>query len=350
MIQHKQNASVRNSSIEFLRIISINMVIILHYISRSRSLIEPGTVNFYFNEVFSAFTIIGVNCFVLITGYFCIQSNGLKLRRIVDLLFTIAFWSAVNYIIGVFTHTVSFTVKEFIVSLVPYVTGGLWFFRVYIVMLFLSPFLNVGLNRLTSKQYLALIVVLLCLFSIWPSFLPNPIVEDGGYGIVHFVVLYIIGGFLKLHYHTQIKRWVYLLVYVCCSLLSFSCLCIGWPGTYGCYNFIFNIVSACALFMFFSSFKLNSKLINAIASTTFGIYIIHEGGVFSQKLYYDIMQLELAASSSLYVIYMIVSVLLQFVALAAVVYLQKLLFRFTFDKLLDKILFVNKKLFQFNTK
>lgn len=31
----------------------------------------------------------------------------------------------------------------------------------------------------------------------------NKIIADSGYGIVNFIVLYIIGGYLKLHYNNS---------------------------------------------------------------------------------------------------------------------------------------------------
>ena len=144
----------RDSSMELVRILSISMVLFVHYIARVRIVLPTNTFNYLVNEFFSAFTIIGVNCFVLLSGYFGIHSKGLKLRRIINLLLTIAFWSGGGYLLGVLTKTISFDVKDFIVSLAPYIKGGLWFIRVYIVLELIAPFLNISLRRFTQKQYI----------------------------------------------------------------------------------------------------------------------------------------------------------------------------------------------------
>ncbi len=339
--------SSRESSMEMLRIIAIGMVVALHYIARLAEHVD-APFNYYSMEFLRQFCIIGVNCFVLLSGYFGIYSKGLKLRRIVNLLLTIAFLGATTYIAAALFGIVEFSIKDLIVSCAPYVKGSLWFIRVYIVLEFLVPFLNIGLHQLSSKQYAFLVIVLLIFFSIWPSFLPNPLIADGGFGIVHFIVLYIIGGYLQLHFRFTLKWWYYLLIFITCTFLGFSCIIIGWPLTNHCYDFFFNILSACSLLMMFSSWHFKSGFINFVASTAFGVYIIHDGGAFANILYNNILRLESVAASPYCFLFTIVSICAQTIVCMIIISLQILLFRVTIDRIVDKIPWLNKTIFDFN--
>lgn len=81
-----------------------------------------------------------------------------------------------------------------------------WIFIVflyYIVLFLLIPFINILLNNIDKETYKKLLIVILLVFSLWDSIMSNKIIADSGYGIVNFIVLYIIGGYLKLHYNNS---------------------------------------------------------------------------------------------------------------------------------------------------
>ncbi|MBQ9414128.1 MAG: acyltransferase [Clostridia bacterium] len=343
MAKPNERAS-RNSSIELLRIVSIFMVVLVHYFGCIKDY-AAGTANEQTVTLLSCCVIIGVNCFVLISGYFGIFSKGLKIRRLLDLLLVIAFFGGLDYASTILFGTASFSIKDLFWALFPYLNGGVWFVRVYLALAVIAPFLSIGLRALTKSQYRVMLILSLIFFSVWQSFFPHPLIEDGGYGIVHFVLLYAIGGYLQLHARKDRPWWIYGLIYVACVGLTVFCPLIGWPNTYFCYDFILNIVSACALLFMFSKWQFQSKLVNTLAATTFGTYIIHEGMSWHAILYTDIFQVQAVAASSWLPLIACGTCLLQLIACMIVLLLQRLLFRFTVDKALDAIPFLNKTLF-----
>ncbi|MDE5952479.1 MAG: acyltransferase family protein, partial [Acetatifactor sp.] len=77
----------RIASIELLRILAMMMVVMLHYLSKGElltSLTEEFDASSYIAWLLEAFSIVAVNVYMLISGYFLVDS-GFKLKRLVQL-------------------------------------------------------------------------------------------------------------------------------------------------------------------------------------------------------------------------------------------------------------------------
>lgn len=72
MKEEKHN-HVRQTNIEILRIIAIFMIIVFHYVLHDEWKFETGTINQMIIETFLILGELGVNLFMLITGYFMIE-------------------------------------------------------------------------------------------------------------------------------------------------------------------------------------------------------------------------------------------------------------------------------------
>ena len=76
--------AVRNSSLELLRIISMLGIVLIHYFRHG---MNPNddiiTTNRIIYELFSFIGRFGVICFVMITGYFMVNSK-IKIRSLVN--------------------------------------------------------------------------------------------------------------------------------------------------------------------------------------------------------------------------------------------------------------------------
>lgn len=71
--------SRRQSNFELLRILAILFIISFHYVYKGGFNYDSLSVNKMIINVFTMVGEVGVNLFVLITGYFLIQSkNGIK--------------------------------------------------------------------------------------------------------------------------------------------------------------------------------------------------------------------------------------------------------------------------------
>lgn len=75
----------RNSNIELLRVIVAFMIILLHCLGVYGGVIknlEKWSINFYIAIFLQSFSIIAVNCFVFITGYFQIDKKEIKVKKL----------------------------------------------------------------------------------------------------------------------------------------------------------------------------------------------------------------------------------------------------------------------------
>lgn len=90
----------RDSNIELFRIIAMLLIVAHHYVVNSgitQIIAEPPyTWHTYFLYLFGMWGKIGINCFVLITGYFMCTAD-ISLRKFLRLLLEIWFYNIVIY-------------------------------------------------------------------------------------------------------------------------------------------------------------------------------------------------------------------------------------------------------------
>ena len=342
-----ENITNRQSNYELLRIIAMMMVVGLHYFNAGMGgaigNVSIGTTNYYLTYLFESIFMVGVNVFVLISGYFMIKKDTINIRKCVDLLILLAFYGICFYIIRIFIGIDKFSIKNLIKVSLPILTGSRWFVKTYIILVILSPFLNKSLRNLNENQYKALIIILLVLFSIWPSFIPYPPVSDGGYGIINFVVLYSIGGYIKLYHNKKSKNIYYILIFIIMALTTFL-FSIKYNQTSWKYDFISVMIGGIMLFMIFKNIELNSKVINFFARYAFGVYIIHGDYQVTEFIYKGILKCNLFYNSNFYIIHIFISILCIYIVCSIIDYFREVIFKYTINLMLNKIKIFNKKI------
>lgn len=83
-------------------------------------------------------------------------------------------------------------------------SGNFKILLVYQLLLFpllLTPFLNQIPEKLSKENFEKLLAVLLLLFSVIPTFGFFEIMQDGGKGLVHMVMIYLLGRYLALYHN-----------------------------------------------------------------------------------------------------------------------------------------------------
>lgn len=93
-MMEKKELGKRNLGLEWLRICSMFMIILLHSIDHSGlyETLEEGTLLYAYEQFIYALVQVGVNCFVLISGYFLVQSQ-FKLRKLILLWIEVVFYA-----------------------------------------------------------------------------------------------------------------------------------------------------------------------------------------------------------------------------------------------------------------
>ena len=269
----------RQSNIELCRIISILLVVLVHSnFSWTGTPGEGGNTTFA-RFLVQAFSIIGVNVFILITGWF---STTIKLKSIVNLIYICLFYSIVKIIWGAIAGT--FVLKD-----VFFISNSNWFVVSYLGLVFLTP----ALNSLDSQQkLLKWLCIFLLVFEVYFSFFPAlAALEPGfnhGYSVLSFVVLYLIARYMKLYGISDwIKRFGFVFYFILSILIGLMAYLVFIKGSsfnvnpnyfiriYD-YNNPMVIVSAICFFLGFENLKINySRFINHIAKSVLAVLLIH---------------------------------------------------------------------------
>lgn len=155
----------------------------------------PMSSNTLFYSIFGMWGKIGINCFVLITGYFMCTSH-ITMRKFLKLLLEVEFY---NVMICFFFFVIGYTpfsLLQFLKSFWP-----IWSMEGFIVCFLLFylmiPFLNILVRNMTKQQHAALLILLLVIFSVLPS-LPMVVDVMNNY-VVWFCVLYILSSYIRLY-------------------------------------------------------------------------------------------------------------------------------------------------------
>lgn len=287
MENNTQMPKVRSSNLELFRIITMLVIVAQHYVVNSGLMPViwenyPSTKSLFL-LLFGWGGKTGINCFVLITGYFMCTSQ-ISLRKFLKLFLPVYFYKVLFF--GIFTATgyAELTPKFIIKSLMPILSIKYGFVSCYLVFFCFIPFLNILIKGMNKRQYQLLLGLCLVVFSIFPTILINV-----SYSYVSwFMVIYLIGSYIRLYPPQWVQNQKLVATYLIASLaLSLSSV---WGGaqmfsTFGknlSYFFIADsnkplaVITAVFAFLFFKNLKMGySKIINTIAASAFGVLLIH---------------------------------------------------------------------------
>ena len=313
-----------------------------------------------FNKLFISFLTPGGSIrngvFFMLTGYF-MYAKEYKLRRLVKLILQVYFYAIfllLSWLIIRFLHIYNFNelgifsqAKFFINAIIPITSGTWWFIQTYVVLFLFIPVLNNLLCKLNSKYFL------LTLIFVWIFWLA-PITFGFAYSNLQMAVFfYILGAWLKQS-NFSMNKWLSLFLFCIIWLILFfldvktSQILESENITKKLLKFIYNGFSVVVfipfavifLFAFCKNMNIrNSNIINKIASTTFGIYLIHDSSIGRQFIWNKIFHcLDIQYKSQYFSLIAISTILVVFCTCSAIDYLRQIIVE---KKLLE---FVNLKI------
>lgn len=201
---------LRDSNLELYRIIVMFMIVAHHYVVNSGLMDTmkeaPTSSNSIFFYLFGMWGKTGINCFVMITGYFMCKSN-ITIRKILKLVLEVIFYNFVIYFIFVSFGKSDFSIKEIILCFLPIKSIADGFTSCFIAFYLAIPFLNVLVQNMTKRQHQLLIC--LCLF-IYTFIGMVPIFKLKMNYVSWFCVLYFIASYIRLHTTEGligVKKW-----------------------------------------------------------------------------------------------------------------------------------------------
>lgn len=290
----------RQANYELLRIIAMFMVVTLHYMNHTGMLLvqgSNGSAAKVCGTLIESFSIVAVNVYVLISGYFLAEA-GFKLKRIIVLICQILFYAVLIPLIMAGTGISLFSGENGIYGILPYIfpiqTEHYWFATSYVVMYLFSPVINAAVRGMSKRQLQVTLAGLLVLFGGIKSVIPVQFPTDRfGYDFGWFLCVYLAAAYIRLYggqiFGTAKRAWA---VYAGCGLITFVFAAGLWyvnkaAGVFGYYmtvpfhyNYVICFIGAVALFCAFGHITIKpgkvSELICRISPLTFGVYLFHE--------------------------------------------------------------------------
>ncbi len=336
---HKQ----RNSSFELLRILCMLFVIGGHLISKGMQISYNsnllGGVDYYLSRLLYSFCIVAVSTFILISGFFSIRFNWRKLAKI---WFSVIFfsWLIVAYKI--------FIEKDFMGSLpyiLPITSNQYWFISCYFVLCILAPLLNKMVEILSKSSLKNLLVISFIIIYGWATF--NYIlnfrqfVPDFGGGIINFIILYLIGRYIRIYGLRKCPPFFWLCAFICntilmvtLELLYSSFLHFGFTS-FENINSIFVVLSAIFLFLTFKDLHFHNKYINLLAVYCLSVYVIHFNDIGMPFLTTFFNLKELNGLNILWIVLYVPPVV--YIVCTSIEFIRRSIFNKLEDRLLDKI-------------
>lgn len=275
----------RNPSIELLRLVLMFMVTIQHWIFHGLGLVgltnESIEIKVPSNQMFimlsvSSFCACAVNCFIIISGYFSINTSW---RKLYNLAFMVLFYTILFCSIPLFYRG---DIKEAFYSFLFISHSEYWFIKCYILLMFFAPMINIAFKYLTRQQ-MSLTLGGLIFIAVYIGFIwrrePNP----NGYTLLQFIMLYSVGRFIHM-YEFDVSLKKALLGYVLSSMiLALSAYVIfhnsGNSNTWSMFRYNNPLLILSALFLFYIFIKITppyGNVINKLSISALAIYLIQD--------------------------------------------------------------------------
>lgn len=193
----KSQTLTRSSNIELLRLIAMLMVLIVHANGLANGFpnvneIKLFPLNSISRVLTQSYSIVAVNIFVLISGWFGIK---LTVKGIMNIVYQCAFFSLLAIIIcGLINHE-SITP----IALYKEIFGfdGYWFVSAYLGLMILSPVLNSFTESSSQNNQLKV----LTLFFLFQTYFLLDVYDDAhfhnGYSCISFVGLYLLARYVR---------------------------------------------------------------------------------------------------------------------------------------------------------
>lgn len=312
----------RNSNFELLRIISMFLIVFFHSFLHAFDYINDFHYNKILYLLICLWGILGTCCFVYIIAWFGVREDyKFKFSKILKIILETIFYGLVIVLIFKIFNWEKITDQHIHDAILFFFSTNYWFITAYIFLMLLIPFLNKIIFSLKNNDLKKLVIILTMITGVYKTFFWGGSIGD----VLYFIDLYLLIGYLKLNPGNFFERnakkgFVLMSIFSMSVALWFFYVNTHFDNEWFMENstFVsirysfFMTLTAIFLFYIFKNLKIkNSKFINVIASSTLGVYLIHENPlmiriwnkVFSFKKYLHSRRFIFLALGSCFIVY-----------------------------------------------
>lgn len=291
------NLLKRQSNFELLRIIAMFMVLVRHAnfyaLGMPEDIIPRGgefpDYQLFLMSCLELFSGVGVNVFILISGYFGIRC---KLKGAIRFIFYCLFYSVgiftILYLCGIIDLSFLGLAECFFLRKIN------WFPKAYLGLFILAPVLNAFVEHSDEKQLRNTLIAFFVFQTIFGCISDATYFISFGYTTFSFIGLYLLARYIKLYPIKNLQSptmrnfGCYVLISFGLSILAFFLILTGHYSAFYRLNAYCNplvILSSGFLLMAFRNIKISSGIINKIALSCFAVYLVHSNPNVIEKFY-----------------------------------------------------------------
>ncbi len=283
----------RQLNFELLRILAMFLVLTVH---ANFLVFRLPPADFYrtfdaenFLRIYAeAISLVCVNVFILISGYFSIK---LKWSGLVKFIYQVLFLRLSVFTLFCAIGLCNFSMKELFVRFLPTKAG--WFVGAYLLLMLLAPLLNAFVEKCSRKELYTYTAVYLLVQSVIDWVARDSEIFNNGYSALSFAGLYLIGRCLALYppdFIVRLSKKHYMSSFLVLALLN-SCFLYAtahyiphhiktWTGLFMDYSSPLLILQSVCLFLTFRSLSVNndgckSRIVLWFSSSAFAVYLLH---------------------------------------------------------------------------
>lgn len=342
---------------ELMRIVSMFLIVLYHTILHGRTIINCQNENIKFIfEFIELFTLVHVNSFVLLTGYFN-SDKKFKQSKIWSIINANWFYRIVIFFVFVFIGLAQDSKIVIFKELFPIPINEYWFIKVYLLLYILAPFLNAIISKLKKVEYRNLLIVTFIIFSILPYVSNSEIFNNNGFSLYSFVYLYLLGGYLKKYpikenyIFKNISKKAFQIILVTGFFImlianfvnyKFAISISGMNEFFDYYSKMiqtsvmhysnpFVLFQSVAYFLFFGTLNVKNTFIGKISKLVFGVYLISDNNYMRAYLYSFLKIDNGPIYSYKFIIYVILISILIYITCIIIEWLRQIIFKFIYD-------------------
>ena len=298
------DAPAHNAGIDALRIIAMLMIVAGHYamhgVGQDALAAMAPSAQRTLLHLLLLIGIPGIDCFVLISGYFLIRAHW-SVRKPLRLLGQVYFYLLLIFALAKLTGFAPINAQNTFYHRIFWFASSsylAWFAAAYLLLYALVPFVNACLLHLTQRRHAALIALCCAVWGALPTFFG----EDYLYTntkLTLFLTVYIIGAYIRLYPCPLFAKCGrnFALAALFFGINAARVVLFDVRGAAGAdaWDYVFRIKDAAqlpvlgfAVFLFLACKNLPlrpARWRKALAGATFGVYLIHDDAILSPVLW-----------------------------------------------------------------
>jgi len=352
----------RQANIELLKIVNMLMVVGIHYIRESGSLLtleaERLTARHAVAMFFEVLFIVMIDAYVFISGYYGINGK-FKVSKLISYQCRLWFYTLLIPLVLMLFGVPTLMDSEGIYGLFKYIfpigNSHYWFMTAYFYMMLFMPFINHAVKTLSKKQLILVTACFLVIFCGVKSIVPLRFsMDNGGYDLLWLLCVYLLAACMRM-YGGKLEAFFdkhALKIYLGSATASFLIIIGAWflsRKTDGVaylfmmpihHNFIFCLIGAMGLFYTFRKMRIKegkgADVIRRLATYSLGVYLLHEHLDLRTKwcpALTDFLKPVLGEGVLFFLVGLLLSVAVMFAAGVALDFVREKLFHFVYKRI-----------------